>query len=203
MDMDELELGRVVQHPQPPQRITREGIGRGLPRGSDRRSSSFSESGDDVEATAAAGNDEYALIEPPLNRYSILKEKLMHDLREKLTLMLGFKYGEWGPTFSRVPFHIGDKIYSPVLRLASNIPYTDVKTLAIMKQLENEFMAIATKKLAEEEAKLAEENAKSICPASCVMMGGRSYKYRNMRKSRRNMRKSRRNMRKSRRKSRK
>jgi hypothetical protein len=130
--------------------------------------------------------------------------ELMDALDKKLRTML-----------SGVYYYIDKEIYSDVMEKASDIPYTDVKTIEDKNRLENEFMAIATKKLAEEQAKIAEKKRRyseysereefinshrsksKKCPP-CSLLGGRSYKYkyRNMRKSRRNMRKSRRKSRK-------
>jgi hypothetical protein len=120
------------------------------------------------------------------------------------------------------PYPIAEDVYDTVLYQAIKVPYTEVNTEEV-ESLKTQFMNQARAKLKESEAKfmrmqkdaadsaesrrqikatLADINSSqqrkqpaSVCPG-CSMMGGRSYKYRNMRKSSRNMRKSRRKSRK-------
>lgn len=123
------------------------------------------------------------------------------------------------------PRYVANNVFSEVIQQATSVEYEKVKTQRDKIKLVNDFMEVADKKYREVQATLDRMNLErqefmserehllgihkrnnspgspkksksSICPASCAMMGGRSYKYRNMRKSSRNMRKSHRKSRK-------
>jgi hypothetical protein len=122
------------------------------------------------------------------------------------------------------PHIIADDVYNTVLYNALRVDHNKVNTHKEMIESKKKYMKQAKDKLEELEkeyirrrqeasdsterrrqtmAKLEVINSHkprkspgSFCPVGCSMMGGRSYKYRNMRKSSRNMRKSRRKSRK-------
>jgi hypothetical protein len=140
------------------------------------------------------------------------KIKLINELQDDLIRLVA----------DRPPI-IADDVYNTVLSRAIQVPYTEVTTDNKM-ELKKEYMVLARKELKASDkkflsmqtvaadstalrrrtmAKLEVINSHkprkspgSFCPVGCSMMGGRSYKYRNMRKSSRNMRKSRRKSRK-------
>jgi len=141
------------------------------------------------------------------------KIKLMNELQDDLIRLVAHH-----------PHIIAEEVYHTVLSRAIQVPYTDVNTDKEVKKLKPQFMEQARAELKASEtkflrwrqeaadstqrrrqtmARLEDINSHkprkspgSFCPVGCSMMGGRSYKYRNMRKSSRNMRKSRRKSRK-------
>jgi hypothetical protein len=152
---------------------------------------------------------EYLTADPRYKGADKLKIKLMNDLQDRLIRMV-----------ANYPYPVAEDVYDTVFIQAIKVPYTDVNTEEVEK-LKTKFMNQAREKLTESEAnfmrmqkdaadsaerrrqtkaKLADINSPRKQPASacpgCSIQGGRSYKYRNMRKSSRNMRKSRRKSRK-------
>jgi len=160
--------------------------------------------------------EHYELIEAKsdLKGKDVMKVALINELKTNL---------KW--ELSRHPRSIANRVFSEVIQKAAGIEYDKVQTSKQKILWVNKFMEEANEIYKEAKSDFDKMNSKraqfmkereqllrtdspespksSICPANCVMMGGRSYKYRNMRKSSRNMRKSSRNMRKSHRKSRK
>lgn len=124
------------------------------------------------------------------------------------------------------PRYVANKVYDHVIQKATRVEYKEVKTPKDRLAKKSQFMYEANEEYIEVKKKFDQMHLKreefmrrragqlehlsrinsprspkktksfTICPASCVMMGGRSYKYRNMRKSSRNMRKSHRKSRK-------
>lgn len=155
-----------------------------------------------------------------LHGIDVMKVNFLNELQTKLKDRLFY-----------APRYVANNVFSDVIQQAARVEYEEVNTERVKIRFINEFMEVADKKYIEVKAKFDKMNLKrqefmserehllgvlssnnspgspkkskkSKCPP-CSLLGGRSYKYRNMRKSSRNMRKSSRNMCKSHRKSRK
>jgi len=155
--------------------------------------------------------DTYFNADPKLEDKDKFKIEMIFDLQEWLKVKL-----------MRVHYSVADKVFSEVILKAIEVDYKDVNTSEAKKKWVKQFKDMASKKYENaqenfdrmnaerrmflENRKLLYDNLRDInsresspkskCPSSCSILGGRSYKYRNMRKSSRNMRKSRRKSRK-------
>lgn len=161
----------------------------------------------------------YLKVNPKLEGDDKLKIELMNDLHDMLIRMVAlYPYSVAEDVYHTVFDHA---IKVPYTKVKSDKDVERLRTQfmdearAKLTESEANFMRmhkeaeVSAAHRAEIKSKLKANNSpkshkspkspkspKSVCPESCVMMGGRSYKYRNMRKSRRNMRKSHRKSRK-------
>jgi hypothetical protein len=169
--------------------------------------------------------EEHGIRRRNLLHHTFLKADPKLEGKDKFKIDMIFELQQWlKVNLMRVHYSVADTVFSEVIQKAIMVDYKEVDTSEAKIKWVKQFKEIAREKYKRaqenfdrmneeremflENRKLLEDDLrrinsresskspkKSKCP-SCSIMGGRSYKYRNMRKSSRNMRKSRRKSRK-------
>ncbi len=169
--------------------------------------------------------EEYGISPHIFLNYADFKEDPKLEGKDKFKIDMIFELQEWLKVkLMRVHYSVADTVFSEVIQKAIVVDYKKVNTSTKKIEWVKQFKDMASEKYERAQENFDRMNAerrmflenqqllyddlrrinsresskspkKSKCPG-CSMMGGRSYKYRNMRKSSRNMRKSRRKSRK-------